>query len=330
MIGADGAALRQKSGGAETRGEDRGRYQMQRHRSVRGVRSDARQRPAGQHQHVRIGADRPFGEHDEHQCGRGADAPVAASLRQATNRLPATSRREHDHRGVGVKTVQHDQRGAKQICGERAGRDRLDLAFVCGRAEHEAAHHKQRGEDEPGDHMERMRADHRGSALQAGERPQQRERDRGDREPAPQPDARQTEGRRGDDGEIDVERPEVRLVGRDQDRRDEGAGDAETGERRPVQQRGGERAERHQSEQDEGGGRRQKAVQRIGRIDRRKRHRRSGGGQDRRDIGDRQRFDGGDAFLAPRPFAGQRAMPARTAPPSIVRTPGPSRPASIE
>ena len=34
-------------------------------------------------------------------------------------RLPATSRREHDHRGVGMKTVQHDQRGAEQI-GRRA------------------------------------------------------------------------------------------------------------------------------------------------------------------------------------------------------------------
>ena len=168
-----------------------------------------------------------------------------------------------------------------------------------------------------------------GSALQAGERPQQRERDRGDREPAPQPDARQTKGRRGDDGEIDVERPEVRLVGRDQDRRDEGADDAEAGERRPVQQRGGKRAERHQSEQDERGCRHQKAVQRIGRIDGRKRHRRSGGRQDSRDIGDRQRFDGGDALLPAGPFAAASSASANR-PPSIVRTPGPSRPASIE
>ena len=140
--------------------------------------------------------------------------------------------------------------------------------------------------------------------MQAGEGPQQREHDRGDRKPAPQPIARQAERRRGDDGEIDVERPEVRLVGGDQDRRHEGAGDAETGERRPVQQRRGERAQRHQSKQDERGGRHQEAVQRIGRIDGCERHRRSGGGEDRRDIGDRQRLDGGDAFLAARPFAG--------------------------
>ena len=59
-------------------------------------------------------------------------------------------------------------------------------------------------------------------------------------------------------------------------------------------------------EQDERGGRHQEAVQRIGRIDGGKRHRRSGGGQDGRDIGDRQRLDGGDALLAARPFAGQQ------------------------
>ena len=140
--------------------------------------------------------------------------------------------------------------------------------------------------------------------MQAGEGPQQREHDRGDRKPAPQPHARQTEGRRGDDGEIDIERPEVRFAGGNQDRRDEGAGDAEAGERRPVQQRRGERAQRHQPEQDEGGGRHQESVQRIGRIDRCKRHRGAGGGENRRDIGDRQRLDGGDALLAPGPFAG--------------------------
>ena len=151
-----------------------------------------------------------------------------------------------------------------------------------------------------------MRADHRRSALQAGERPQQRERDRGDREPSPQPDARQTEGCRGDDGEIDVERPEVRLAGRYQDGRDEGADNAETGKRRAVQQRGGKRAERHQSQQDERGCRHQKAVQCIGRIDRGERHCRSGSRQDSRDIGDRRCFDGRDAFLAARPFAGQQ------------------------
>jgi hypothetical protein len=73
-----------------------------------------------------------------------------------------------------------------------------------------------------------------------------------------------------------------------------------------VQQRRGQRAQRHQSEQDERGGRHQETVQRVGRIDRGERNRRSGGRQNGRDIGDRRCFDGGDAFLAARPFAGQQ------------------------
>ncbi len=156
----------------------------------------------------------------------------------------------------------------------------------------------------PAMHVERVRADHRRAALQAGEGPEQREHDGGDREPAPQPDPRQPEGRRGDDGEIDVERPEVRLVGRHQDRRDEGGGDAEAGQRRPVQQRRGQRAQRHHAEQDERGGGHQEIVQRIGGVHGRERHRGAGGGEDGRDIGDRQRFDRRDALLAAGPFAG--------------------------
>ena len=202
------------------------------------------------------------------------------------------------------KLVEHDQGRAQQIGRERAGRDRLDLAFLGGRAEHEAAHHQQGGEDESRDDVECVRADHRRAALQAGEGPEQREGDGGDREPAPQPDPRQPEGRRGDDGEIDVQRPEVRLAGRDQDRRDEGGGDAEARQRRSVQQRRGERAQRHQSEQNEGGGGREKIVQRVGGIDGREGDRGAGGGEDRRDIGDRQRFDRGNALLAAGPFAG--------------------------
>ena len=163
---------------------------------------------------------------------------------------------------------------------------------------------KQCGEDEARDHMERMRRDHRRAALQAGERPEQREHDGGDRKPAPHPHPRQAEGGRGDDREIDVERPEVRLAGGDQDRRDEGGGDAEPGQRRPVQQCRGQRAHRDQPEQDEGGGGHQEAVQRIGCVDGREGHRRAGGGQDRRDVGDRQCFDRGDALLAAGPFAG--------------------------
>jgi hypothetical protein len=50
------------------------------------------QRAAGQHQHVRIGAYGPFREYEKDECGGGPDGAAAASLRQATRRLPATSR----------------------------------------------------------------------------------------------------------------------------------------------------------------------------------------------------------------------------------------------
>ena len=96
------------------------------------------------------------------------------------------------------------------------------------------------------------------------------------------------------------------MLRRHQNRRDEGGGDAEPRQRRAMQQRRGERAERHQPEQDEGGGGREKIVQRVGGIDGREGDRGAGGGEDRRDIGDRQRRDGRDALLAARPFAGRQ------------------------
>ena len=88
---------------------------------------------------------------------------------------------------------------------------------------------------------------------EAGQRPEQAERDRGDGEPSPHPRARQHEGGGGDDREVDVERPEVRLAGGDDQRRHIGADQAEAGERRAVHQRGGQRPERDDAEQDEGG-----------------------------------------------------------------------------
>ncbi len=125
--------------------------------------------------------------------------------------------------------------------------------------------------------------DHRRPAFQAGQGPEQREHDRGDGKPAPQPDPRQPERRGGDDREIEVQRPEIGLVGRNQKRRDEGGGDAEAGQRRPVQQGRGERAQRHHPEQNERGRGREKIVQRVGGVDRGEGNRCSGGGEDRRE-----------------------------------------------
>ncbi len=73
-----------------------------------------------------------------------------------------------------------------------------------------------------------------------------------------------------------------------------------------MQQRGGKRSERHQSEQDERGCRHQKAVQRVRRINRGEGHRRSGSRQDSRNIGNRRCFDGGDALLTAGPFTGKQ------------------------
>ena len=72
-----------------------------------------------------------------------------------------------------------------------------------------------------------------------------------------------------------------------------------------MQQRGRERAERDEAEQHEGAGGRQEAVERVGGIDGGERDRGAGRGENRRNVGDRQRVDVGDAFLAPRPFAGR-------------------------
>ena len=199
---------------------------------------------------------------------------------------------------------QHDQHRAEQIGGKRRRRDRFDLIGLDRRPEGEAAHDEQACEDEADDDVEVVRRDHRRAAVQAGQGPEQRKDDGRDRKPAPQADARQRQCGRGDDGEIDIERPVVGLFRRHQQRRDKAGGDAEARQRRPMQQRGRERAERDHAEQDEGGGGRDETVERVGGVDGGKRHRGAGRGQDRRNVGDRQRDNVGNAFLAPRPFAG--------------------------
>ncbi len=139
--------------------------------------------------------------------------------------------------------------------------------------------------------------------MQAREGPEQREDDGGDREPAPQPDARQPERRRSDDGKVDIQRPEVGFLRRNQHRGDERGRDAETRERWAVQQRRGQRAQRHHAQENECGRGYQKIVKRVGSVDGSESNGGPGGGENRGDIGDRQRFDRGDALLAARPFA---------------------------
>lgn len=118
---ARGAALRQKSGNAESGGKDRRRDQMQRDRSVGGAGADAGQRSAGQHQHVRIAAHRPFGEHDEDERRGGADRAGGGIAAPGDGETAGDQEAEYDDRSIGMKAVQHDQGRAGQIGRERAG-----------------------------------------------------------------------------------------------------------------------------------------------------------------------------------------------------------------
>ena len=227
---------------------------------------------------------------------------------------------------------EHQQRRGKEICAERNGRDRIDLARLRIRAVEQSGHEQRGDQHEAGDGVERMRSNGscRDRVVQAGEHPQRAERDRRDREPAPQPRACERERGGGDDREIDVERPVVRRLGGDEQRRDEGADLAERSERRPVQQRGGERRERHDAEQHEGGAGHEEVVERVGRVDRRVRDRGAGRGEDARDVrvvGDATR----PTAISRRRVHSPAAISAvASRPPRKTRTPGPIRPASIE
>ena len=199
--------------------------------------SDARQRAARQHQHVRIGANRPFDKHDRPRTRRRRRPrrwPPAHAMRRAARRPPESRTRSWRHRRGSCRARSWWRRTDRPRANRtRSARSGLRSAGGPNRNPHTTS---SAARINPAMTWNSVRADHRRSALQAGEGPQQREHDGGDREPAPQPDARQPERRRGDDGEIDVQRPVVRLVRRNQDRGDKGGGDAEAGQRRPVQQ----------------------------------------------------------------------------------------------
>ena len=158
MTGADRAALRQKSGDAKSGGEDRGRDQMQRDRSVGGGRSDARQRAAGQHQHVRIGADRPFGEHDEDQARpqrRPRRRRHRCARRRAGCRPPAgrtrSSRRRHENCSARSGSRRADRPRASRTRSARSAPSSAGGPNMKPHTTSNAARMK------PGDHMERMR-----------------------------------------------------------------------------------------------------------------------------------------------------------------------------
>ena len=139
--------------------------------------------------------------------------------------------------------------------------------------------------------------------LHSRQRPQRSQHDRRDGEPEPHAKSRQREGGRIDDGDVDIERPEIRLGGRNQHRRQIGADHAQAGERRTMQQCGAQSQQRHRAEQDESGCRRQESIESVRRIDGGIGDRGAGRGQRawnmrRRHAGERRKLLG-----APRPFA---------------------------
>ena len=311
------------------RGEHERGDQMHLHRAVEAVRGRRRasRRPA--RPAIRDCRARPTtGTRQPTKIAAAGSAPAAASLRQAIRMVAAIRMREHDHRRIGVPVGHDHERRREQIGAERNRRDRLDLAGLGLGTEQEAGDDQRGRQRKSGDHAERVRRKQAGLAH-CHQRPQHAERDGGDREPAPHADAREAERGRGDDGDVDVKRPVVRLVGGDQDRRDERADDAEAGERRAVQQRRGKRCDRDEAERDERRGGREEVVQRVGGIHGAERDRGAGGGEDRRDVGDRDRCDRGDRLLAAGPFAGGEQAAANS-PPKNTRAAGPSSPASIE
>ncbi len=221
--------------------------------------------------------------------------------------------------------------------------------------EQEAGHDQCRGQREADDDMKEMRAERRDRVVfQSREGPERAEDDRGDRQPPPHADACKRERRGRHDREIDVERPVIRLIARHEQRRHIGADEAEAGERGAVQQRGRQRRECDDAEQDEGDAGIEEIIERVGGVDVRIRDNGARGGQDAGDVGARQARNAGEPLGAACPFAGENKQRARAArrespareeqrahspaatstsasrAPKITRTRGPSNPASIE
>ncbi len=124
----------------------------------------------------------------------------------------------------------------QQIGGDGGGGDSIGLSGRVAGAVEQAAHDQHGRQRKADNHVEQMRRQRfHVRMVDAGQRPERAQHNGGDREPAPQPHARQRKGGGGDDGEIEVKRPIARVIRGHQQRRDEGAGKPEAGERGPMQ-----------------------------------------------------------------------------------------------
>ena len=127
----------------------------------------------------------------------------------------------------------------------------VDLAARRGRTEQKAGDDEESAQDEADRDVEDVLRQQL-QLADPGQSPEHARNHRADSEPAPKPRASEREGGSRHHGEIEIEREIIGRFGRDDERRDEGADQTEPCERRPVQERSGERAERDQAEQEEG------------------------------------------------------------------------------
>ena len=205
-------------------------------------------------------------------------------------------------RGMGGGVDQHER--AEQITREHAGADLLDASALGGRTVEQSGDDEDGGEPKAGRGVEGMRRQRAIAGIaDADEHPRDRQGGGRDREPAPEPEARERVGGGGDDRQVDIERPVVRLLRGDQQRRHIGADQAKPAERRSVHQRSRERCERDEPEKEEGERGREELVERIGGPDVGIGDRRAGRGENARDMRARHVGEAGDDLPAPRQFA---------------------------
>ena len=164
------------------------------------------------------------------------------------------------------------------------------------------------------DNEREQREDHEGDGIgrfndriaadeEHEEAPAERRHRRRNGQPAPAPQPCEAEGGCGHDGEVERENGEIGLGRGDEQRRGMGADEPEPGEPGPVQRRGGHGGKADHRQQQEGEGRPDHAVKRIGAIGGREQADRTGRREDAGDIGSGNRRKGGDARRAAQPFA---------------------------
>ena len=180
---------------------------------------------------------------------------------------------------------------------------RLELAADDVRTEQEVGDDEQCREREAGSDVKHVLRQGL-QVVEAGQRPKHAGNHCRHCEPAPESRPRECERRRGHYRKIEIERPIIWLFGRNDERCDKRTNQSEAGERGSMDQRGSERAEGDDTQQDEGGSRTDESVERVSRVDVGIGNRRSCRCEHARDMRLGQSSNAALDFAAPRPFAG--------------------------